>query len=86
MSLDGQALGQVNIDATGKVTLRWRQRAATAPAQYTLAAQTPNQILARYEVTGGGGSTPLMGNLYVTLAWTDPPAQPAAEARCWSTT
>jgi hypothetical protein len=79
VSLDGQALGQVNIDATGKVTLTLATTGATAPAQYTLAvAQGAKSASARYEVTAGGG-TPLTGQgLYVTLAWTDPPAQAAA--------
>ena len=57
MSLDGQALGQVNIDATGKVTHTLATTAATAPAQYTLAvAQDAKTASARYEVTGGGGT------------------------------
>jgi hypothetical protein len=79
VSLDGQALGQVNIDATGRVTLTLATTAGTAPGQYTLAvAQGAKSASARYEVTAGGGA-PLSGQgLYVTLAWTDPPAQPAA--------
>ncbi len=79
VSLDGQALGQVNIDAAGTVTLTLETTSQTAPAQYTLAiAQGARSAGAKYEVTAGGGA-PLSGQgLYVTLAWTDPPAQAAA--------
>ncbi len=79
VSLDGQALGQVNIDATGTVTLTLSTTGSTAPARYTLAvAQGARSASAQYEVTAGSG-TPLTGQgLYVTLAWTDPPAQSAA--------
>ncbi|HRW49789.1 MAG TPA: S8 family serine peptidase [Caldilinea sp.] len=79
VSLDGQALGQVNIDAAGSVTLTLETTSQTAPAQYTLAVtQGTRSAGAKYEVTAGGGA-PLSGQgLYVTLAWTDPPAQAAA--------
>ena len=51
----------------------------TAPARYTLAVdQGARSASAQYEVAAGSG-TPLTGQgLYVTLAWTDPPAQSAA--------
>ncbi|MFO7634472.1 MAG: S8 family serine peptidase [Caldilinea sp.] len=79
VSLDGQALGQVNIDATGKVTLTLETNNQTAPGKYTLAiTQDAQSASAQYEVIGEGGA-PLSGEgLYVTLAWTDPPAQTAA--------
>ena len=79
VSLDGQALGEVNIDAAGTVTLTLSTTGSTAPARYTLAVvQGANSASAQYEVTAGSG-TPLTGQgLYVTLAWTDPPAQSAA--------
>ncbi len=79
VSLDGQALGQVNIDAAGAVTLTLSTTGSTAPARYTLAVvQGARSASAAYEVTAGSG-TPLTGQgLYVTLAWTDPPAQSAA--------
>jgi hypothetical protein len=79
VSLDGQELGQVNIDATGKVTITLATTGTTAPARYTLVvAQGVQSASAQYEVTAGGG-TPLSGQgVYVTLAWTDPPAQTAA--------
>ncbi len=79
VSLDGQALGEVNIDATGTVTLTLSTTGSTAPARYTLAVvQGASSASAQYEVTAGSG-TPLTGQgLYVTLAWTDPPAQSAA--------
>ena len=79
VTLDGQAFGQVNIDATGTATLTLETTASTAPARYTLAVtQGAAGASAQYEVTAGGGA-PLSGQgLYVTLTWTDPPAQSAA--------
>ena len=79
VALDGQALGQVNIDAAGSVTLTLSTTGSTAPARYTLAVtQGARSASAQYEVTAGSGA-PLTGaGLYVTLAWTDPPAQSAA--------
>jgi hypothetical protein len=79
VTLDGQAMGQVNIDAAGKVTLTLATLSDTAPANYTLALTQGSRVAtAAYEVTPGG-STLLSGQgLYVTLVWTDPPAQAAA--------
>ena len=79
VTLDGQALGGVDIDAAGNVTFTLTTSNQTAPAQYTLAVvQGARQASARYEVTSGGG-TPISGQgLYVTLTWSDPPAQSAA--------
>jgi subtilisin family serine protease len=79
VSLDGQALGQVNIDATGKVTLTLETTTQAAPGRYTLSvAQGTLNASAQFELTGGG-QTPVSGaGLYVTLVWTDPPAQTAA--------
>ena len=52
VSLDGQALGEVNIDATGKVTITLATTGATAPARYTLVvAQGAKSAAAQYEVT-----------------------------------
>ncbi|MBK8798846.1 MAG: S8 family serine peptidase [Anaerolineales bacterium] len=79
VSLDGQALGQVNIDAAGMVTLTLETRSDTAPAKYTLTvAQGAKNAAAQYEVTAGGGAPVSGAGLYVTLAWSDPPAQTAA--------
>lgn len=79
VSLDGQALGQVNINAAGKVTLTLETTTQAAPGKYTLSvAQGTLNASAQFELTGGG-QTPVSGaGLYVTLVWTDPPAQTAA--------
>jgi hypothetical protein len=84
-TLDGQALGQVNIDANGQVTLTLETTAQTKPAQYTLAltqdaqgAEPAKSAAAQYEVTGGTGGPAGSQGLYVTLVWTDPPVQTAA--------
>lgn len=79
VDLDGQTLGQVNIDAAGKVTFTLATTAATAPASYTLAvSQAGKSASAQYEVTAGSGGPVSGQGLYVTLVWTDPPVQPAA--------
>lgn len=79
VTLDGQTLGQVNIDATGTATITLETTTATAPAQYTLAvAQGAKNASAQYAITAGGGAPVSGQGLYVTLAWTDPPAQSAA--------
>ncbi len=79
VKLDGQALGQVNIDAAGNVTLTLETTGQTAPARYTLAVeQDAHGASAQYEVTAGGGAPVSGQGLYVTLVWTDPPAQAAA--------
>ena len=79
VTLDGQTVGEVNIDAAGNVTLTLATISNTAPANYTLALTQGSRVAtAAYEVTPGG-STILSGQgLYVTLVWTDPPAQAAA--------
>jgi hypothetical protein len=77
--LDGQPIGQVNIDAGGRVTLTLETTGSTAPARYTLAVeQGTKRAAAEYEVTGGGGAPQSGQGFYVTLVWTDPPAQAAA--------
>lgn len=79
VTLDGQALGEVTIDAAGNVTFTLTTSNQTAPAQYTLAVvQGARQASARYEVTSGGGAPVSGQGLYVTLTWSDPPAQSAA--------
>ncbi len=77
--LDGQTVGEVNIDASGNVRFTLTTNAQTAPAQYTLTlVQGSRQASIQYEVTAGGGA-PISGQgLYVTLTWSDPPAQAAA--------
>lgn len=80
--LDGQIIGQATTNAAGGLQISLRTTADTAPGIYTLGVQQGNsQASAQFEVTqagggGGGGGTPQSGNgLYVTLVWTDPPAQ-----------
>lgn len=84
-TLDGQALGQVNIDAAGQVTLTLETTAQTKPGQYTLAlsqealgAEPAKNASAQYEVTSGSGGPASGQGVYVTLVWTDPPVQTAA--------
>lgn len=79
VALDGQELGQITINAAGSAKLTLATKGETAPGTYTLAiSQGEKRATAQYEVTSGG-TTPQTGTgLYVTLAWTDPPAQASA--------
>lgn len=77
--LDGKTIGQINIDATGSAKLTLDTKTDTAPGQYTLAvSQGQKQATAQYEVTSGGTNPQTGSGLYVTLVWSDPPAQAAA--------
>lgn len=77
--LDGQTLGQVNMNSSGGAELTLQTKDTIPPARYTLSVvQGAKQASAQYEITGGTGD-PISGNgLYVTLVWTDPPAQASA--------
>jgi hypothetical protein len=81
-SLDGQALGQATTDPAGAFEVTLNTNPNIPPATYTLAArQGTQQASAQFEITGVGGSPAPGGNgIYVTLAWTDPPAQANAAA------
>lgn len=82
VSLDGTALGEITMDATGGVQLTLETTADIAPGLHTLAvSQGQRQATAQFEITGGGGGggSPSGNGLHVTLAWTDPPAQTAAQ-------
>lgn len=77
--LDGKVVGQITIDATGSAKLTLETKADTVPGQYTLAvSQDQKQATAQYEVTSGGTNPQTGSGLYVTLVWSDPPAQAAA--------
>lgn len=77
--LDGKTIGQVTIDATGGAKLTLETKADTAPGQYTLAiTQGQKQATAQYEVTSGGTNPQTGSGLYITLVWSDPPAQASA--------
>lgn len=79
VTLDGKVIGQINITASGSAQLTLETKGDTAPGQYTLAiVQGEKQASAQYEVTGGGGNPQTGSGLYVTLVWTDPPAQASA--------
>ncbi len=78
-ALDGQELGSITIDAAGSAKLTLETKGETAPGTYTLAlSQGEKRATAQYEVTSGGTIPQTGTGLYVTLAWTDPPAQAAA--------
>ncbi len=79
VALDGQAVGQITIDAAGSAKLTLETKGETAPGTYTLAiSQEDKRATAQYEVTSGGTIPQTGTGLYITLAWTDPPAQAAA--------
>jgi hypothetical protein len=67
------------MNANGGAQLTLATKGDTAPGQYTLAiVQGEKQATAQYEVTGGGGNPQTGSGLYITLVWTDPPAQASA--------
>ena len=80
-SLDGQSLGQLAADGSGRFQVQLTTQNNIAPGLYTLLATQGNkQASAQFQITGGG-IPPQTGNgLYVTLIWTDPPAQANAAA------
>lgn len=83
-TLDGQAIGEISVDASGRFSIALTTERTIAPGSYTLtAAQGERQASARFTITdggGGGGGAPSGNGLYVTLVWTDPPGQPSAAA------
>ncbi|MBX3001658.1 MAG: S8 family serine peptidase [Caldilineaceae bacterium] len=84
LSLDGQAVGQVTAAADGTFQVTLETSANTQPGTYVLqAAQAQRNATAQFTILGsgdgGGGGTPQTGGgLYITLVWTDPPAQQSA--------
>jgi hypothetical protein len=80
-ALDGQPIGQEAADADGAFNVTLSTTDAIPPGTYTLvAAQGNAQASAQFQITGGGSSGPSGSGIYVTLAWTDPPAQANAAA------
>ncbi len=84
-TLDEQAVGSTTSDASGGFLVSLTTSMQIPAGTYTLTAlQGTRQASTTFQVTaedGGDGETPppLSGNgLYITLAWTDPPGQPAA--------
>ncbi len=77
--LDGQVVGQITPEADGSIVLEVETQADTTPATYTLIIrQEDKEASASFAVTGGGGGGgggQSGSGLYVTLVWTDPPAQ-----------
>jgi hypothetical protein len=82
VALESETLGQVNINSSGSAVLTLQTQSSIPPGRYTLiVAQGSKQASASFEIIGGSGPspTPITGNgLYVTLVWTDPPAQASA--------
>src|SRR5689334_20718695 len=75
-SMDGQALGQAQADQAGAFKVTLNTNASIPPATYTVVArQGARQASAQFAISGGGGPAPGGSGIYVTLAWTDPPAQ-----------
>lgn len=81
-SLDGQAVGQMTANGSGGFVLNLNTNETIAPGTYVLQATQPNkQASAQFLITdGAGGGEPSGSGLYVTLVWTDPPAQASAAA------
>ncbi|RIK44518.1 MAG: hypothetical protein DCC55_02310 [Chloroflexi bacterium] len=81
ITLDGQAAGQTEADAEGEVQLTLETAPEIAPGVHTLLLRQGNkQASAQFQITGddGGGGTQSGDGVYLTLVWTDPPAQSAA--------
>ena len=85
-TLDGQSLGEATTDASGGFEVTLNTTTDIPPGVYTLEAVQGNaRASAQFEITGGGGGgggggQPSGNGLYVTLAWTDPPAQVGAQS------
>jgi hypothetical protein len=78
-TLDGQSLGNTTTNGSGEFVVNLSTNPTIATGSYTLlASQGTRQASAQFSITDGGGTTPSGNGLYVTLVWTDPPAQPAA--------
>ncbi len=79
INLDGQPAGNTTADATGTVKLTLETSADVAKGFHTLLLQQGSkQASAQFEITGdggGGGGTQSGSGLFITLVWTDPPAQ-----------
>jgi subtilisin family serine protease len=78
ITLDGQAAGQIQADGEGGVQLTLETAPTITPGTYALVLQQGSkQASAQFQITGdgGGGGTQSGGGIYLTLVWTDPPAQ-----------
>lgn len=87
--LDGQLLGRLDTQADGSLGIQLETSQDILPGRYTLeVVQGAKRASADFDITsggggggGGGGEVPATGTgIYVTLVWTDPPAQSAAGA------
>ncbi|MEM7031675.1 MAG: S8 family serine peptidase [Chloroflexota bacterium] len=82
--LDGQELGQAEADGSGGFVVTLSTETSAPAGTYILVAQEGvNAASAEFEITdsgdgGGDGETPSGSGLYITLVWTDPPAQTTA--------
>jgi hypothetical protein len=75
-TLDGQPAAQITADATGQVQLTLETAPTIAPGTHTLLLQQGNKhASAQFQITGDGGGIQSGGGIYLTLVWTDPPAQ-----------
>ncbi|MEM8532696.1 MAG: S8 family serine peptidase [Chloroflexota bacterium] len=84
-TLDGQSIGEATTDASGGFEVTLNTTTDIPPGSYTLeAVQGSVRASAQFAITdgggGGGGGQPSGNGLYVTLAWTDPPAQVGAQS------
>lgn len=81
-TLDGQSVGEAATDVSGGFEVTLNTASDIPPGSYTLeAVQGSARASAQFEITGGGGGGQPSGNgLYVTLVWTDPPAQVGAQS------
>lgn len=75
--LDGQTAGPIVADAVGNVEFTLETAATIAPGTHTLVLEQGNKrASAQFQITGeGGGGIQSGGGIYLTLVWTDPPAQ-----------
>jgi hypothetical protein len=82
LSIDATPVGQTMADGSGRFEVALVSASDAAPGDYVMkAADGSKQATARFTITGGGTTTPQTGNgLYLTLVWTDPPAQAGSTA------
>jgi hypothetical protein len=82
LSFDGQAVGQVTAAPDGSFQVTLETSATAQPGVHVLQAdQGELKATAQFTILGnddGGGTPQTGGGLYLTLVWTDPPAQQGA--------
>ncbi len=75
-TLDGQTLGMSSADASGRFNVKMTTLGNMAPGSYTVEAiQGAKRASAQFQISSAPGPAPSGKGIYVTLVWSDPPAQ-----------